>query len=81
MVKVYGLEEKGDGYGYHKLRNLWRERIMELKKNEEKICERLARKIIDYDENEDGCYWGHILDIVEKTYLKGKVRGVKENEN
>ncbi len=54
---------------------------MELKKNEEKICERLARKIIDYDENEDGCYWGHILDIVEKTYLKGKVRGVKENEN
>ncbi len=33
---------------------------------------RIAQKINDYDEEEDGCIWSHILEFVEKAYLLGK---------
>ena len=51
---------------------------MELTKKEENLCYKLAQKIDRYDENKDGCYWGHIFDIVEKAYLKGKQDGQKK---
>jgi len=39
---------------------------------------KLAQKINDYNEDEDGCIWGHILEWVEKAYLLG--RNSKEEE-
>ncbi len=39
---------------------------------------RLAQKINDYNEDEDGCIWGHILEFVEKAYMLG--RETKEEE-
>lgn len=39
---------------------------------------RLAQKIDRYDQEKDGCYWGHILDIVEQTYKLGKKDNDKE---
>ena len=44
----------------------------ELTKKEENRCYKLAQKIDNYYEKIDGCYWGHILDIVEKVYKEGK---------
>ena len=45
---------------------------------------RIAQKINDYDEEEDGCIWSHILEFVEKAYLLGKESKQKSydlNEN
>ncbi len=39
---------------------------------------KLAQKINDYDVDEDGCYWSHILEFVEEAYILG--RNTKEEE-
>jgi len=39
---------------------------------------RIAQKINDYDIDEDGCIWGHIIEWVEKAYLLG--RNTKQEE-
>ena len=41
---------------------------------------RLAEKISDYDEDKDGCIWGHILEFVEKAYILGRETKEKEYE-
>ena len=40
-------------------------------KDEMKVY-KLAQKIDNYDEDKDGCIWGHILEFVEKAYLLGR---------
>ena len=35
-------------------------------------CYKLAQEIDKYDEEKDGCYWGHILDVIERAYELGK---------
>lgn len=40
-------------------------------KDEDKVY-KLAQEIDAYDEEKDGCYWGHILDVVERAYKLGK---------
>jgi len=37
---------------------------------------RIAQKINDYDEEEDGCIWSHILEFVEKA-----ISTWKKNQN
>ena len=37
----------------------------------EKKCYKLAQEIDNYDNDKDGCYWGHILDVVERAYKLG----------
>jgi len=46
-------------------------------KDENKVY-RIAQKINDYDEDKDGCIWGHILEFVEEAYILG--RNTKEGE-
>ena len=46
-------------------------------KDENKIY-KLAQKINDYDEDKDGCMWGHIIEFIEKAYLLG--RNTKQEE-
>lgn len=48
-------------------------------KTENKLY-RLAQKIDRYDQEKDGCYWGHILDIVEQAYKLGVNEGKDENK-
>ncbi len=33
---------------------------------------RIAQKIDNYDNDKDGCIWGHILEFVEEAYLLGR---------
>ncbi len=59
---------------------------MNLTKKEEDLCYKLAQEINDYNENKDGCFWGHILEIVEKIYKLGKrskmkIEGIKKIED
>jgi len=52
-------------------------------KDENKVY-KIAQKINDYDEDNDGCIWSHILEFVEKAYLLGKKSKQKDydlNEN
>jgi len=53
---------------------------MRCTKKEVNICYKLAQEIDSYDEEKDGCHWGHIFEIVEKTYLKGKKEGLKKGQ-
>ncbi len=48
-----------------------------LTKKEEDMCYKLAQEIDNYDEEKDGCHWGHIFELVCKTYFKGKKEGQK----
>lgn len=41
---------------------------------------RLAQKIDRYNQDKDGCYWGHILDIITKAYELGLNQKSKEKE-
>jgi len=52
-------------------------------KDENKVY-KIAQKINDYDEDNDGCIWSHILEFVEKAYLLGRKSKQKDydlNEN
>lgn len=40
-------------------------------KDETKIY-KLAQEIDAYDEEKDGCHWGHIFDVVQRAYKLGK---------
>ena len=46
-------------------------------KDEDKLY-KLAQKIDNYKEEKDGCYWGHILDIVTQAYEFGKTKRGKK---
>ena len=43
------------------------------------ITFRIAKKIDNYNQKGDGCYWSHILDCVEEAFDKGIKFGEKKN--
>ena len=40
-------------------------------KDEKKVY-KIAQKIDNYNQEEDGCWWSHVLELVENAYLLGR---------